>query len=92
MNNMYNNSFQASAIKKYLASLNVMAESMRTYRDNLNSHWQAPEIADINRAIGEILRSITNLNNIMQSLASEIDELNQIPSLIGERGEFKGPA
>lgn len=74
---MDNITFQASKIKTYISSLNSMAESIKNYRENLNNHWQASEVADINRAIAEILKSITSLNSILQTLDSDINEIVQ---------------
>jgi uncharacterized phage infection (PIP) family protein YhgE len=63
---------QANKISNYASSLNEIKSRMLDFKGNLNSGWQAEEIAYINKAIDSISREISELQTLLLTISPDI--------------------
>ncbi|RSD27100.1 WXG100 family type VII secretion target [Mesobacillus subterraneus] len=63
---------QAGRISGYAQDLNDIKSRLQDFKGNLNSGWQATEVAYINNAINSISREVSELQTLLFHLSSDI--------------------
>ena len=64
---------QAERLRNQVASMSRETRSnMEQFRTDLGTHWQAPEMAPINQAIGRIIADLNGLTNELTALGADI--------------------